>query len=115
MLNVADVTFGLRIKKGWMISDNRHLFSLLQSFADCFDCSITHAWSLSAVTELKWDDAPNYAEYFSLFIHVSHRVKMQTPPQSILHSGYFHPTLRYWQTCATDLKADNLIYPIFIT
>uniref|UniRef100_A0A674MN09 Delta-aminolevulinic acid dehydratase n=1 Tax=Takifugu rubripes TaxID=31033 RepID=A0A674MN09_TAKRU len=40
---------------------------------------------------------------------------MQTPPQSILHSGYFHPTLRYWQTCATDLKADNLIYPIFIT
>uniref|UniRef100_A0A8C2ZRT7 Delta-aminolevulinic acid dehydratase n=1 Tax=Cyclopterus lumpus TaxID=8103 RepID=A0A8C2ZRT7_CYCLU len=35
--------------------------------------------------------------------------------ESILHSGYFHPTLRYWQTCATDLRPDNLIYPIFIT
>ncbi|MEQ2177645.1 hypothetical protein GOODEAATRI_005662 [Goodea atripinnis] len=40
---------------------------------------------------------------------------MQTPAESILHSGYFHPTLRYWQTCATDLRPDNLIYPIFIT
>uniref|UniRef100_A0A3Q2YU67 Porphobilinogen synthase n=1 Tax=Hippocampus comes TaxID=109280 RepID=A0A3Q2YU67_HIPCM len=40
---------------------------------------------------------------------------MQTPVQSIIHSGYFHPTLRYWQTCATDIKAENLIYPIFIT
>ncbi|XP_019744333.1 delta-aminolevulinic acid dehydratase-like isoform X1 [Hippocampus comes] len=43
------------------------------------------------------------------------RVKMQTPVQSIIHSGYFHPTLRYWQTCATDIKTENLIYPIFIT
>uniref|UniRef100_A0A3Q2YKD1 porphobilinogen synthase n=1 Tax=Hippocampus comes TaxID=109280 RepID=A0A3Q2YKD1_HIPCM len=40
---------------------------------------------------------------------------MQTPVQSIIHSGYFHPTLRYWQTCATDIKTENLIYPIFIT
>ncbi|KAM8872740.1 delta-aminolevulinic acid dehydratase [Synchiropus picturatus] len=40
---------------------------------------------------------------------------MQTPAKSILHSGYFHPTLRYWQTCNTNLRADNLIYPIFIT
>uniref|UniRef100_A0A3Q2PPA9 Delta-aminolevulinic acid dehydratase n=1 Tax=Fundulus heteroclitus TaxID=8078 RepID=A0A3Q2PPA9_FUNHE len=40
---------------------------------------------------------------------------MQTPAESILHSGYFHPTLRYWQTCATDLRPDNLIYPIFVT
>ncbi|KAM9337905.1 delta-aminolevulinic acid dehydratase-like [Symphorus nematophorus] len=40
---------------------------------------------------------------------------MQTPAESILHSGYFHPTLRYWQTCAADLRPDNLIYPIFIT
>uniref|UniRef100_A0A8P4G0X7 porphobilinogen synthase n=1 Tax=Dicentrarchus labrax TaxID=13489 RepID=A0A8P4G0X7_DICLA len=40
---------------------------------------------------------------------------MQTPAESILHSGYFHPTLRYWQTCVTDLRPDNLIYPIFIT
>ncbi|XP_030598461.1 delta-aminolevulinic acid dehydratase isoform X1 [Archocentrus centrarchus] len=42
-------------------------------------------------------------------------VKMQTPAESILHSGYFHPTLRYWQTCIADLRPDNLIYPIFIT
>nr|XP_057911823.1 delta-aminolevulinic acid dehydratase isoform X1 [Doryrhamphus excisus] len=40
---------------------------------------------------------------------------MQTPVQSIIHSGYFHPTLRHWQTCATDLRAESLIYPIFIT
>ncbi|XP_077593171.1 delta-aminolevulinic acid dehydratase [Stigmatopora nigra] len=40
---------------------------------------------------------------------------MQTPVQSIIHSGYFHPTLRYWQTCATNIKPENLIYPIFIT
>ncbi|KAJ8286805.1 hypothetical protein GJAV_G00043460 [Gymnothorax javanicus] len=35
--------------------------------------------------------------------------------ESLLHSGYFHPTLRYWQTCAADLRPENLIYPIFIT
>uniref|UniRef100_A0A668SA94 porphobilinogen synthase n=1 Tax=Oreochromis aureus TaxID=47969 RepID=A0A668SA94_OREAU len=40
---------------------------------------------------------------------------MQTPAESILHSGYFHPTLRYWQTCIADLRPDNLIYPIFVT
>uniref|UniRef100_A0A673GE36 porphobilinogen synthase n=1 Tax=Sinocyclocheilus rhinocerous TaxID=307959 RepID=A0A673GE36_9TELE len=40
---------------------------------------------------------------------------MTQPADSILHSGYFHPTLRYWQTCASDLRPDNLIYPIFIT
>uniref|UniRef100_A0A8B9HM83 porphobilinogen synthase n=1 Tax=Astyanax mexicanus TaxID=7994 RepID=A0A8B9HM83_ASTMX len=40
---------------------------------------------------------------------------MAQPADSILHSGYFHPTLRHWQTCATDLRPDNLIYPIFIT
>uniref|UniRef100_A0A4W4F7D8 porphobilinogen synthase n=1 Tax=Electrophorus electricus TaxID=8005 RepID=A0A4W4F7D8_ELEEL len=37
------------------------------------------------------------------------------PAESILHSGYFHPSLRYWQTCASDLRPDNLIYPIFVT
>uniref|UniRef100_A0A8C7F5A0 porphobilinogen synthase n=1 Tax=Oncorhynchus kisutch TaxID=8019 RepID=A0A8C7F5A0_ONCKI len=37
------------------------------------------------------------------------------PVESLLHSGYFHPTLRYWQTCASDLRPENLIYPIFIT
>lgn len=37
------------------------------------------------------------------------------PVESLLHSGYFHPTLRYWQTCGSDLKPENLIYPIFIT
>ncbi|KAF3848800.1 hypothetical protein F7725_015297 [Dissostichus mawsoni] len=40
---------------------------------------------------------------------------MQTPAESIIHSGYFHPTLRYWQTCAADIRPDNLIYPIFVT
>uniref|UniRef100_A0A7N6BWD6 Delta-aminolevulinic acid dehydratase n=1 Tax=Anabas testudineus TaxID=64144 RepID=A0A7N6BWD6_ANATE len=40
---------------------------------------------------------------------------MQTPAESIIHSGFFHSTLRYWQTCFTDLRADNLIYPIFVT
>lgn len=46
---------------------------------------------------------------------VSFRLNMQTPAESVLHSGYFHPTLRSWQTCAADLRPDNLIYPIFIT
>uniref|UniRef100_A0A480MEN7 porphobilinogen synthase n=1 Tax=Sus scrofa TaxID=9823 RepID=A0A480MEN7_PIG len=36
-------------------------------------------------------------------------------PQSVLHSGYFHPLLRTWQTAATSLSASNLIYPIFVT
>lgn len=36
-------------------------------------------------------------------------------PQSVLHSGYFHPLLRTWQTAATTLSASNLIYPIFVT
>ncbi|GAA6078413.1 delta-aminolevulinic acid dehydratase, partial [Tachysurus ichikawai] len=40
---------------------------------------------------------------------------MAQAADSILHSGYFHPTLRYWQTCASDLRPDNLIYPIFVT
>ncbi|KAG9469718.1 hypothetical protein GDO78_019830 [Eleutherodactylus coqui] len=34
---------------------------------------------------------------------------------SILHSGYFHPVLRAWQSTATSLNASNLMYPIFIT
>ncbi|XP_028664584.1 delta-aminolevulinic acid dehydratase [Erpetoichthys calabaricus] len=34
---------------------------------------------------------------------------------SVLHSGYFHPTLRAWQTCNTSFSPDSLIYPIFIT
>ncbi|XP_055081625.1 delta-aminolevulinic acid dehydratase isoform X2 [Periophthalmus magnuspinnatus] len=46
---------------------------------------------------------------------ISFRLNMQTPADSILHSGYFHPTLRTWQTCNTELRPDNLIYPIFIT
>ena len=36
-------------------------------------------------------------------------------PQSVLHSGYFHPLLRNWQTAATSLSASNLIYTIFVT
>ncbi|XP_067417632.1 delta-aminolevulinic acid dehydratase [Emydura macquarii macquarii] len=35
--------------------------------------------------------------------------------QSLLHSGYFHPVLRSWQTSATAFDASNLIYPIFVT
>ncbi|XP_039362573.1 delta-aminolevulinic acid dehydratase isoform X2 [Mauremys reevesii] len=35
--------------------------------------------------------------------------------QSVLHSGYFHPVLRSWQTSATAFDASNLIYPIFVT
>ncbi|XP_006640610.3 delta-aminolevulinic acid dehydratase isoform X1 [Lepisosteus oculatus] len=49
-----------------------------------------------------------------------HRSEAPSPPamqtaDSLLHSGYFHPTLRCWQTCATDLHPSNLIYPVFIT
>ncbi|KAJ3605012.1 hypothetical protein NHX12_027063 [Muraenolepis orangiensis] len=40
---------------------------------------------------------------------------MQTPVESVLHSGYFHPTLRGWQSSAAALRPENLIYPIFIT
>ncbi|XP_045435849.1 delta-aminolevulinic acid dehydratase isoform X3 [Pipistrellus kuhlii] len=36
-------------------------------------------------------------------------------PQSVLHSGYFHPLLRTWQAAATTLNASNFIYPIFVT
>uniref|UniRef100_A0A8C6MYW9 Uncharacterized protein n=1 Tax=Mus spicilegus TaxID=10103 RepID=A0A8C6MYW9_MUSSI len=35
--------------------------------------------------------------------------------QSVLHSGYFHPLLRSWQTAASTVSASNLIYPIFVT
>ncbi|CAJ0968522.1 unnamed protein product [Ranitomeya imitator] len=34
---------------------------------------------------------------------------------AVLHSGYFHPVLRAWQSTATSLHASNLMYPIFIT
>uniref|UniRef100_A0A674DA63 porphobilinogen synthase n=1 Tax=Salmo trutta TaxID=8032 RepID=A0A674DA63_SALTR len=37
------------------------------------------------------------------------------PVDSLLHSGYFHATLRCWQSCASDLRPENLIYPIFVT
>ncbi|KAK3088025.1 hypothetical protein FSP39_013628 [Pinctada imbricata] len=33
----------------------------------------------------------------------------------ILHSGYFHPVLRSWQSADTTIRAENLIYPLFIT
>lgn len=35
--------------------------------------------------------------------------------QSVLHSGYFHPLLRAWQTTPSTVSATNLIYPIFVT
>uniref|UniRef100_A0A6I8NG01 Delta-aminolevulinic acid dehydratase n=1 Tax=Ornithorhynchus anatinus TaxID=9258 RepID=A0A6I8NG01_ORNAN len=36
-------------------------------------------------------------------------------PESMLHSGYFHPLLRSWQAAATTFDASNLIYPVFVT
>ncbi|EMP31403.1 Delta-aminolevulinic acid dehydratase [Chelonia mydas] len=44
---------------------------------------------------------------------LQHSNRMQA--QSVLHSGYFHPVLRSWQTSATAFDASNLIYPIFVT
>ncbi|XP_038638160.1 delta-aminolevulinic acid dehydratase [Scyliorhinus canicula] len=35
--------------------------------------------------------------------------------ESLLHSGYSHPLLRAWQSCASTFNANNLIYPIFVT
>lgn len=32
----------------------------------------------------------------------------------ILHSGYFHPTLRQWQSCNTELHPHNFMFPLFI-
>ncbi|XP_061184222.1 delta-aminolevulinic acid dehydratase-like [Saccostrea echinata] len=34
---------------------------------------------------------------------------------AILQSGYHHPVLRSWQTTNTQIKAENLIYPLFVT
>ncbi|CAH1779424.1 unnamed protein product [Owenia fusiformis] len=34
---------------------------------------------------------------------------------TILHSGYHHATLRSWQSIGTEITADNLMFPIFIT
>uniref|UniRef100_A0A8C7W4C7 Delta-aminolevulinic acid dehydratase n=1 Tax=Oncorhynchus mykiss TaxID=8022 RepID=A0A8C7W4C7_ONCMY len=43
------------------------------------------------------------------------RVNIMQPVDSLLHSGYFHATLRCWQSCSSDLRPENLIYPIFVT
>lgn len=32
----------------------------------------------------------------------------------ILHSGYFHPVLRQWQTPNVEITAESLMYPIFV-
>ncbi|KAK2164746.1 hypothetical protein LSH36_59g02010 [Paralvinella palmiformis] len=32
-----------------------------------------------------------------------------------LHSGFFHPNLRNWQTVNTSISPSNLMYPLFIT
>lgn len=32
-----------------------------------------------------------------------------------LHSGYWHPVVRQWQSLKTRLTSENLIYPIFVT
>ncbi|XP_050389019.1 delta-aminolevulinic acid dehydratase [Patella vulgata] len=33
---------------------------------------------------------------------------------AVLHSGYFHPVLRLWQSVNTTITPTNLIYPIFV-
>ncbi|XP_063614144.1 delta-aminolevulinic acid dehydratase-like isoform X1 [Penaeus indicus] len=38
----------------------------------------------------------------------------EPPAKRILHSGYFSPTLRQWQTSNTEIHPWNLMYPIFI-
>lgn len=38
----------------------------------------------------------------------------EPPAKRILHSGYFNPTLRHWQTSNTEIHPWNLMYPIFI-
>ncbi|CAB0034111.1 unnamed protein product [Trichogramma brassicae] len=35
-------------------------------------------------------------------------------PKHALHSGYFHPVLRQWQSANVDVKPENLMLPIFI-
>ncbi|XP_028561528.2 delta-aminolevulinic acid dehydratase isoform X1 [Podarcis muralis] len=40
---------------------------------------------------------------------------LEMQAESLLHSGYFHPTLRLWQATAASFHAANLIYPIFVT
>lgn len=38
----------------------------------------------------------------------------EPPPKRVLHSGYFNPTLRRWQSSNTEIHPWNLMYPIFI-
>ncbi|XP_045621441.1 delta-aminolevulinic acid dehydratase [Procambarus clarkii] len=38
----------------------------------------------------------------------------EPPAKRILHSGYFSPTMRQWQTSNTEIHPWNLMYPIFI-
>ncbi|KAG7170595.1 Delta-aminolevulinic acid dehydratase-like [Homarus americanus] len=38
----------------------------------------------------------------------------EPPAKRILHSGYFNPTLRQWQTSNTEIHPWNLMYPLFI-
>ncbi|KAJ1519877.1 hypothetical protein ONE63_004118 [Megalurothrips usitatus] len=37
-----------------------------------------------------------------------------TEAKHILHSGYFHPVLRNWQTINCEITPYNLMYPVFI-
>ncbi|XP_013789188.1 delta-aminolevulinic acid dehydratase-like, partial [Limulus polyphemus] len=32
----------------------------------------------------------------------------------MLHSGYSHPTLRWWQSASTSISPKNLMYPVFL-
>eukprot|EP00794_Sanderia_malayensis_P016070 gene16070-17693_t len=36
-------------------------------------------------------------------------------PKISLHSGYFHETLRAWQSQPTNITSDNFMYPLFIS
>jgi porphobilinogen synthase len=38
----------------------------------------------------------------------------QPSAKHILHSGYFHPVLRKWQSPNTSISAENLMLPLFI-
>ena len=33
---------------------------------------------------------------------------------NFLHSGFFHPLMRQWQSSGLQIRPNNLMYPIFI-
>ncbi|KJE98179.1 delta-aminolevulinic acid dehydratase, variant 3 [Capsaspora owczarzaki ATCC 30864] len=49
------------------------------------------------------------------FVSLEIEMSQPLPATHELHSGYFHPTLRSWQSNAAHLAASQLIYPLFIS